>query len=160
LISRIGTAFARFLKPISRGASTGDSAQKEGSNAGFTSWRKPKAETPAPAAPAEPSLVEPMEATPEPAGEGVRPGLQTPPIACLSEEEKERYQQAEGKKKEGPVGMKKRRGSKQGERGSAQESDDDSGFELYKNVPEGTLPKDTPPPQEREQEPEPGVKTT
>jgi hypothetical protein len=72
----------------------------------------------------------------------------------------EDMKQAEGKKKEGPVGMKKRRGSKQGERGSAQESDDDSGFELYKNVPEGTLPKDTPPPQEREQEPEPGVKTT
>lgn len=98
MISKIGSAFARLLKPISRGASAGDLTKKEGSNAGFTPWGKPKQE-PQQEKPKQESgnrpglrLVTPEPSLPTP------DDLQAPPIAALSEEDKARLAQAEGKK--------------------------------------------------------------
>lgn len=101
MVSKISSAFARLLKPISRGASAGDLTQKEGSNAGFTAWGRPK--------PGEQGGQQ-EKSKPD---EGTRPGLklvksepslpssddiQDPPLAALSDEEKTRLAQNEGKK--------------------------------------------------------------
>lgn len=99
MISKIGLAFARLLKPISRGASAGDLTQKEGSNAGFTAWRKPKPEPEKPGerpglkvVANEPASLERAASLPTP------DDLQGPPISVLTEEDKARRAQAEGKK--------------------------------------------------------------
>lgn len=96
MISKIGSAFARLLKPISRGASAGDLTQKEGSNAGFTAWRKPK---PEPEKQGErPGLKLVPSEPPPPAALPTPDDLQEPPISVLSEEDKALRAQTEGKK--------------------------------------------------------------
>lgn len=102
MISRISSAFSRLLKPVSRGAATGDLTQKEGSNAGFTAWRKSSAAEASQTNPdAQKERKAPLRAMPK--AEAEQPGpdeLETaPPLtACLSEEEKATLLKFEGKK--------------------------------------------------------------